>query len=230
MLIFHVPFWDGNSWTVTKEQANHIKVRRTRDGDEVCLLNGHGKWQKGILAQGKTRIDLGEMGASEKPKFRTCLAFAWSRPGTMEWIVEKAVELGITDIMPVLSDHVGSSPSDEQIEKRMKRFEAVAESALCQCEGHFLPVIHKPTSLDQLFADDADIVWVVLDPLGDDPAGMPVGDVGMLVGPEGGWSKSEYEMMLHKTQYAWSISDRILRVETAAVASMVLMTIKGAQV
>lgn len=227
MLFLHVDEWSGDHWKITREQANHIKARRLYDGDEVCLIDGKGKWQKGFLTQQKTLLDLKEAGHSPKPEIRTCLAFGWSRPQTMDWIIEKAVELGVTDIMPLLTEYVGTQPTVDQIQKRTERFQSLASSALCQCEGHYLPTLHAPKSLNQWLQEPTEFTWILLDPTGDTPQKLPEGHIGVLVGPEGGWSERERSSMLLKAQFVWSLSDRILRVETASIAGMALMNLKG---
>lgn len=225
MMFLHVALWEGDAWSVDRLQASHIKARRLRDGDDVCLVDGDGKWQRGVLARNQTIIVLQESGLSPKSSVKKCLAFGWSKPQTMELIVEKAVELGITDVMPLLSDYVAYYPTQEQIEKRMLRFQSISYSALCQCEGYYLPTLHQPITVKQWLQNKDDCAWFLLDPTGSKFRALPEGNVGMLVGPEGGWSQSEREMMLSKVEGSWSLWGRILRVETAAVAAMTLMNL-----
>lgn len=227
MMVVYAPSWEGERWALTHEQLTHLKARRLREGDPVRLVNGLGFWQEGVFMRASGQVRLGLSGQDAPPAARRCLALAWSRPHAMDWVVEKSVELGTTDLFFLLSDCVGNEPSRAHMESRMLRFRQLMCAALSQCGATYLPLLHPPVRLDTwIDQDHGPIEWALLDAKGLPPTPR-TGHRGVVVGPEGGWSEREYRGLKALTQHCWSFSEHILRVETAAIVGMAYMGMEG---
>lgn len=223
MRIF-VESWEDDQWFIDKQSWRHIRARRLRDGDAVILIDGCGRYQHGVFSLERGVINLGEAGFLSPPSRGKYLAFAWSRPAAMDLIVEKAVEMGVTDIILLATQHVGFMPSANQVRIRMQRFRALAESALCQSSNCYLPRFHGLLGLDDLLKQHQ-ISWAICSQNSDKPEIDSYENIGAIIGPEGGFSDLEYNWLSQRVMMKWSLSSNVLRVETAAIAAMTIMNL-----
>ncbi|WP_299786135.1 16S rRNA (uracil(1498)-N(3))-methyltransferase [uncultured Marivita sp.] len=210
---------------LTREQAHYLfGVMRMTVGDAVALFNGtDGEWQSEVVEAGKRRGVL-VCRAQSKPQSMPpdlWLLFAPIKKARTDFIVEKAVEMGVRRIVPVQTAFTNS----ERI--RQDRLQAHAIEAAEQCGGVFVPEVAELTKLDRLldrWEPDRRIAYCdealagETGRLHDDP-----GPWAVLIGPEGGFSDDE-RTRLRAMDYATPISlgPRILRADTAAVAALTL--------
>lgn len=207
------------------------RVLRLKRGDTVNVFNGEdGEWiamierfeKYGVMLIIRDRI----VGDRES-RLHVHLAQGISRGERMDFVVQKATELGVTRISPVLTDHGVVRFDDKRATKRREHWRRVAESA-CEQSGRICPPrIDAPQPLNHWFgsAPRDDRCNVVLKPsatarLSD----LAVPDAGLclLIGPEGGFSEREYDDAQAAGFEAATIGPRILRTETSAIAALAI--------
>lgn len=220
------PLAEGQGIALNADQAHYLSsVMRQGPGDEILVFNGRdGEWLARIERLAKRNGDLLAQ-AQTAPQLDPpdlWLVFAPIKKARTDFIVEKAAEMGAARILPVQTDHTNS----ERI--RQDRLQAHAVEAAEQCGGTFVPEVADLTPLSRLL-DGWDptrrILWA--DEALAGPAqvlsGLPHGPWAILIGPEGGWSESERRRLSGMdcvTRIA--LGPRILRADTAAVASLAL--------
>lgn len=203
-------------------QANYLgNVMRLGVGGEVLLFDGmSGEWLARVADSGKKRMTLGvERRTREQEKVPDLwLAFAPVKRAQTDWLIEKATELGIAQLMPVTTQRT--------IVDRVKleRLEAIAIEAAEQCNRTTIPTITEPVALSAfLKSRDADRRLYFADESGGEPAAKAFqpGAAIILTGPEGGFTDDERKAIraLQNT-VAVSLGPRILRAETAALAAV----------
>ncbi len=161
------------------------------------------------------------------------LAQAMCGSEKMDWIVQKATELGVAEIRPVQAQRSVAKLSSERAEKRIEHWRSVTVSACEQCGRNTLPQVHAPQDFSAWLAQMRDIpdTKLILSPGSDlslHKLPAPQGKVALLIGPEGGFSAEESQL----AQLAGFISTRlgahVLRTETAAIAGVAaLQTLWG---
>ena len=220
------PLAEGQGVPLNPDQAHYLAaVMRQAAGDEILVFNGRdGEWLARIERIAKRNGDLLALRptAPQLDPPDLWLVFAPIKKARTDFIVEKAAEMGAARILPVQTDHTNS----ERI--RQDRLQAHAVEAAEQCGGTFVPEVADLTPLARLL-DGWDgqrrILWADEALVG--PAqtlsGLPGGPWAILIGPEGGWSESERKRLrAMECVTRISLGPRILRADTAAVASLAL--------
>jgi len=191
----------------------------------VQLFDGSGQEFLGALTEvGKkgVRVELREQfaGQAESP-LRIHLGQGLSRGERMDWAIQKAVELGVAEITPIVSERCEVRLKDERADKRLAHWRQVAISACEQCGRSLLPMIHAPLSLaDWLALVDADLKLVlhpVAEPLTSHARPQTLA---FLIGPEGGLSDAEVGQATAQAFQAARLGPRVLRTETAPVVAL----------
>lgn len=241
--------------TLTEDEANHaVRVLRLRDGDSVEAIDGQGHSVPAILRlQGGTpRLELAvARQTSHAVQVRTdaenaivplTLEIAVLKGDAMEWIVEKAVELGVRKLVPVLTAHTVVQTKSKGPEAFRERWQKIADQALKQCGRLERLQIEVPTSLEQVIAKQpataqSPRLWC------DEAAGQAASDlytrlgnprevseIRLLIGPEGGWSEEEREWLASSAERI-SLGPLVLRAETAALfgASLVAAALRASK-
>jgi len=209
--------------TLEGEEFHHLShVKRIDTGDSIILNNG-----KGIMATGriceinKRNVQL-EITSSElisPPKSAFAISFALLKNKHDELIVEKCTELGASMFFPLVSEYSVRTPSHNT----NQRFARIALAAIKQCDNPYLPSVHPSLALEKALASIKENgylpilcserrpnVWLRDIQLDASPC--------FLIGPEGGWKESEYELFAKHKIPEITISQLILRAETAAIA------------
>ena len=215
------------------DRARYLgRVLRLRVGDEITVFDGTGpEWAATIAAMTKSTVTLAlgdpHETALESP-LKVHLVQGISRGERMDFVVQKATELGVKRITPVLTEYGVVKLDDKRAEKRREHWESVAASACEQCGRTRLPLVDMPLPLKHWFGAkpaDAD-VDLVLAPGAGTPlpsVAAPQTKVCILIGPEGGFSQTEIEDAEIAGFKAVSLGPRILRTETAAAAALAVM-------
>jgi 16S rRNA (uracil1498-N3)-methyltransferase len=215
------------------DRARYLgRVLRLRVGDDINVFDGTGsEWSATISAMTKNSatLSLGERHEStmESP-LKVHLVQGISRGERMDYVVQKATELGVHRITPVLTEYGVVKLDGKRAAKRRDHWEGVAASACEQCGRTRLPLIDTPLPLKHWFGDrpaDADLD-LILAPGASTPLARvapPQTKVCILIGPEGGFSQTEYEDADVADFEAVSLGPRILRTETAAAAALAVM-------
>ncbi|MDH4582321.1 16S rRNA (uracil(1498)-N(3))-methyltransferase [Pseudomonas sp. BN415] len=207
-------------------QAHYIgRVLRLASGDLVQLFDGSGQEYLGELVEvGKktVRVELREVftGMAESP-LRVHLGQGLSRGERMDWAIQKATELGVAQISPIVSERCEVRLKDERADKRLAHWRQVAISACEQCGRSVLPVIHSPVTLTDWQRDVQADLKLVLHPVAEPLAGHArPGSLAFLIGPEGGLSEAEVEAAKAAGFHAARLGPRVLRTETAPVVAL----------
>ncbi|MGH8145308.1 MAG: 16S rRNA (uracil(1498)-N(3))-methyltransferase [Rhodanobacteraceae bacterium] len=210
--------------------AHVVRVLRLRPGDAVALFNGDGNEYPARLLVASTRgatahIESCLRATAESP-LRITLAQALARGEKMDWIVQKATELGVATIVPLATERSEVKLDDKRASKRFEHWRAIAIAACEQSGRAIVPSIEAPLALDTWLASRAsgkDEIRLVLHPGANrstralQPAPRTLT---LAVGPEGGFGNRDLEA-LHEAGFRdLSLGPRILRTETAGVAAM----------
>ncbi len=207
-------------------QAHYIgRVLRHAAGDAVQLFDGSGQEYLGELVEvGKkvVRVELREQldGLAESP-LRIHLGQGLSRGERMDWAIQKATELGVTEITPIVSEHCEVRLKDERADKRLAHWRQVAISACEQCGRSVVPLIHSPQELDTWLGQVEAELKLVLHPVAESWVGhTPPRSLAFLIGPEGGLNDTEVQRARDAGFHAARLGPRVLRTETAPVAAL----------
>lgn len=213
---------DGLSLTLDGAPANYLgTVLRLGAGAQVKLFDDQtGEWLAEIVEAGKKRVTLNVAGhlrpREEVPDL--WLLFAPVKRGRVDWVVEKATELGVARLVPVVTQRTIVDKLNHE------RLFAHAVEAAEQCERTALPVLDEPRKLDVLLrAWPEDRTLYFADESGGEPLASAAtrGPAAILIGPEGGFTDGERTAIRSLPQArAISLGPRILRAETAAAAAV----------
>ena len=229
-LFVDLPLTAGGAVPLAPPQAHYLKdVLRLRPGDGVLVFNGRdGEWQARLEPAGKRGLAL-EFETQTRPQTGgpdLHYLFAPLKRARLDYMVQKAVEMGVARLAPVMTRHTQA----ERV--NVERMRANAIEAAEQCGVLRLPEIAPPVALSEALAALApDRVLVFCDedaPIADPAAALAsaAGSVALavLVGPEGGFAADEREMLLARRNIVrLALGPRILRADTAAVAALALV-------
>ena len=232
-LFVSAPLGNGATVELRGEQARYLgRVLRARAGDSVTVFNGDdGEWSATIDRITKSRVFL-EVGDARPVETESALKLhlvqGVSRGDRMDVVVQKATELGVKRITPVLTEYGVVKLDDDRAEKRREHWQRIGESACEQSGRTRPPLIERPLSLNDWFGlgDVADSTQLILKPGA--PGALSKLDavdqkICLLVGPEGGFSDREYEDAEIAGFSAVSLGPRILRTETAPIVALALL-------
>ncbi|MBD8553364.1 16S rRNA (uracil(1498)-N(3))-methyltransferase [Rhizobium sp. CFBP 8762] len=228
-LFIDQPLHAGAAIEATKEQVNYLaNVLRFGEGDPVLVFNGRdGEWQANLTFATRKRIQLilVEQTRAQTPVPDLHYLFAPLKVGRLDYLVQKAVEMGAGVLQPVMTQHVQGRITS------LERLEANVIEAAEQCGILSIPRVHEPQKLMDLlerWPAERRIVFCDESEAGQNP--LPVlkdiseRKLALLIGPEGGFSQAEREH-LRSLPFVTPIplGPRILRADTAAVAAMAVV-------
>lgn len=210
--------------------AHYIgRVLRLAPGAPVQIFNGSGQeWPGEISAVSKREVSVHLQapvdGTPESP-LRTHLGQALSRGERMDWAIQKAVELGVSEITPLFTERCEVKLQGERADKRQNHWQQIAISACEQCGRSVVPLIHPPASLQDWMTDLHAEVKLVLHHRTEQDLGSlrQPASAALLIGPEGGLSASEIEQAERAGFHAACFGPRVLRTETAPVVALTLL-------
>jgi 16S rRNA (uracil1498-N3)-methyltransferase len=219
----------GARFVLPDHLAHHVRdVLRLRRGDAVHVFDGAGHEFEGHLQEVSRRevgVHLG--GAVEtlpEPTLRVVLALSPLKGDRMELVIQKATELGVAQIRPVVTARTDAIARPALHGTRQERWEKVASGAAEQCGRAVVPAIAPTATLSDLAAAVLPDTRLVLVETPGAPAlrsvPPPDGAVVLVVGPAGGWETREVEQLADAGFRAVSLGPRILRAETAAIAAV----------
>ena len=212
--------------------ARHVQVLRLQPGARVTLFNGEGgEASAQVLQMGRSQVRVHVLAheAIERESLRPVqLALVMPANERMDWLVEKATELGVTDIQPLLGAHSVLRLKGERADKKVAHWQAIASAACEQCGRNRLPTIAPVReALDWLSAAPAAPLRALLSlapdarPLASLLAGQAEArPVSFFSGPEGGLAPSEETAARAVGFVPVSLGPRILRAETAALLAL----------
>ena len=219
----------GSRISISDEDVRHIAaVLRMKTGDSLLLCDGQGvEYQVAIAEISKSEIitEIVNQSKREITAPRITLGQGLPKSDKMDWIVQKATELGVSNIVPIITERTIVKIKDE--EKRLSRWQKIAREAAMQSNRVDIPVIGRIVSFkDFLQTPNSELRTLKLLPW--EEASAPIKDVLkkhagvahiiVLIGPEGGFSSGEASLAREKDFHAVSLGPNILRTETAAIA------------
>lgn len=226
------PLSSGHSHTIEGDAANHItRVLRLQTGDPLIVFDGSGGDYGArieAIRRGAVVVAVQEHSAAtrESPLSLT-LAQGISRGERMDWVVQKATELGVTRIIPVLTERTVVKLDAQQAERKLVHWRGIAVAACEQSGRDRIPDIAAPVGLhDFLGGMDTGVTRLLLSPTGRQGVNelQPLaGGLLVLIGPEGGLAGSEQHAAIQAGFVAVRMGPRVLRTETAAVAALTLL-------
>ncbi len=235
-----LPLTTGQVVDLPPTAARHVQVLRMQPGHTLTLFNGEGgEFSAEVQHMGRSevRVVVGVHRQVEcEPTVRVHLAVGMPANERMDWLVEKATELGVHRITPLMTERSVVRLSGERAEKKQAHWQAVAASASEQCGRNRVPLIDAPARLD------AWLVKQTMQPEGvngvlslhastqplsalREGAGVPPKSWVLLNGPEGGLTDAEDAAARAKGFVALSLGERVLRAETAALGALALLTL-----
>ena len=226
----------GARVSLDREESHHIRrVRRLGPGDVVELVDGAGHhYQVRLEAVGPDGIEAVVLGSSQslaESPLSSTLVQGIPKGEKMEWVIQKATELGVSRIVPLLTARTVVQLSPSRASSKLRRWQRVAKEAAKQAGRGVIPAIERPLRLDEFLespspADLAVCLWEgAKDPLASvfDRVVGPVHTVLLAVGPEGGWAEAEIAMLEDRGIKTAGLGRRILRTESAALVGLALL-------
>ena len=231
----------GSALQLPRETGAHLaKVLRARSGDAVVLFNGDGREFTGTVEKVQGSQVVASIGAArgidrESP-FPLTLVQCVPRGDRMDFIVQKATELGVVRIVPVLSQRSVVRLDESQSDSKQAHWRSVAVSACEQCGRNRLPSIDTPLPLLSYLGNLArstgkEALRLVLEPeraqrAGPDARAIDIASPAsaqIAIGPEGGFAAQELEAFDLSAFFRVALGPRVLRTETAAIAAIVVL-------
>lgn len=219
----------GDKAALTGTHADHLaRVLRARVGQEFDIV-ANGVVRRGrVSSVGENRVefDLGEEIASQSAPANLTLLLAIFKFDRMEWAIEKATELGVSRIIPLIARRTDSHLASAA-QKRVERWHRIAVQASEQSRRTVPPEISDPTKLQ----DTADVPGAAKFVLSEIEQNLSLPqilsehadrEIFLAIGPEGGWTQDELDLFQQKQWIPVSLGPTILRAETAAIAAIAI--------
>ncbi len=219
------------------DEAHHLlSVLRLNQGDTISVFDGQGSKAYGIIHSFdknavKVRLLKQEVSNAEPP-IRVTLYQGMPKKDKFDLIIQKATELGVYTIIPLVSKRTVVNIKQDKLKQRMQRWNKIAAEACKQCGRAYIPAVQEPTGfanvLDEIQKKTSFIFWegeqdAKLKGLLNEYKGQSPLDIGILVGPEGGWDDDEVNRAKAAGAKPVSLGSRILRTETAGLVALTML-------
>jgi 16S rRNA (uracil1498-N3)-methyltransferase len=225
MQLFYNPIINENTeyFSFDKEESKHIiKVLRKKDSDILYVTNGLGllfKTKITLASDSKCTVEVLNIEKTVKPNHKLHLAVAPTKMNDrFEWFLEKATEIGISEITPIICDH------SERKVINQERFEKIVLSAMKQCNQTYLPKLNVAISMKDFILKDNNGILLIAHCEETNKKSLksilqPNTDYTILIGPEGDFSVKEINQALESNYIPVSLGNTRLRTETAALVA-----------
>ena len=206
-----------------------IKVLRAKVGEVATLFNGQGGEYQVTLVEiykKSANISVDSFNPDDRtPIFNTLLGQVMSKGDRMDYVIQKAVELGVSNIQLLTSERCEMRLKYERDQKKIEHWQAIAIAACEQCGMNRIPQILAPISLQDWLASDLPSTKLVLAPNKEqiDVLANTTTDIALLIGPEGGLSDAEISLSNQAGFINWCIGNRVLRTETAPIVALSIL-------
>jgi 16S rRNA (uracil1498-N3)-methyltransferase len=227
--------------------ARHVQVLRLQPGDAITLFDGRGgEYDAAVTRMGRSDVEV-EVGAHHAIEREAAVAvhLALGMPANerMDWLVEKATELGVAAIQPLVAERSVLRLAGERARKKQAHWQAIAVAACEQCGRNRVPVVHAVRPLAAWVAEQATPGFVLSLREGSQALAAGVGvhvrspaaaggradlrEVTFLSGPEGGLAPAEEDAAIARGWTPVHLGARVLRAETAPLAALAVLTLGG---
>lgn len=234
---FTEPF-TGEYYTITGEDAKHIeKSLRMKIDEEITLVDSDSIQHKCVIDEifsGSVTVRVLERFPCEnEPDIKVTLYQALPKGDKMDTIIQKAVELGVTEIVPVISARCISRPDGKSMAKKIQRWQKIALQAAQQSRRGIIPQVKPELTFKQAVSTiSQQHCNIIFYECGGDSIGKVVNNsckqINMFIGSEGGFEPQEVQQVIEKNGYPLTLGKRVLRAETAPLAGLaVIMYVTG---
>jgi 16S rRNA (uracil1498-N3)-methyltransferase len=224
-----LPLAIGATVTLPESISHHVRVLRLALGEQLTLFNGEGGEYAATLdaidkKQAQATLKAFSPRETELP-YAVTLAQALPEGAKMDWVVEKAVELGVTAIQPLAAQRCVTRLSTERAAKKHEHWQGIVAAAAEQSGRNRLPHLAAPADFRQWIAQSCLHRRILFSPraqqsLAEWARHHPPQAVALVIGPEGGFSEQEEQMALDQGVLTLSLGARVLRTETAGLAAL----------
>ena len=221
--------WGHSEALLSVEESHHcLRVMRKTAGDRIEVFDGGGRWARGVIAEGNVRevtVRIEEEGTTQGKKPSLLMAIAVAKGKTMELVIQKAVELGVDRIQPLLTENMAIHWSGEILKGKQEKWRRVAMEACKQCGQNIVPEVCPVVAFGDVLEASCEGARLLasLDqrarPLRCEMEELPAElcSIELFIGPEGDFSPSETERAITSGLRPVSFGSRVLRVETAVI-------------
>ncbi|MEH8020528.1 16S rRNA (uracil(1498)-N(3))-methyltransferase [Rheinheimera metallidurans] len=226
--IFHSSAISLNSeFNLDDDAANHVgRVLRMPVGSAITLFNGDGfNYAAVISSSDKKRVSV--IASEQQPNtvespLSIHLGQGISRGDRMDFAIQKAVELGVTEITPLFTERCGVKLDAERLAKRTEQWQKIAISACEQSGRSIVPKVHPAINLTQWLAQQTKELKLTLHPWAKDTIKTlaPSTGIRLVIGPEGGFTDAEMSQTSDAGFIGIQLGPRVLRTETAALTAI----------
>lgn len=224
-------FQDGWAQLHAEEAKHALRVLRLSAGDEVELLDGQSVY-RAVLREpdgSMLRADLREPVPGREPALRITLYQGLPKGEKMDWIVQKATELGAAAIVPVRLSRAVAKPDSKTAARQQQRWQRISREATKQCGRAMVPRVQLPIDLAEVCAQARELDRLLVPweeaaegSIAQAMSGHSLHHIGILIGPEGGLSVEEISVLTACGAQTVTLGPRILRTETAALCALTL--------
>ncbi|ATA26555.1 16S rRNA (uracil(1498)-N(3))-methyltransferase [Brenneria goodwinii] len=224
----------GGEVELSEEAANHVgRVLRMNSGQPLQLFDGSNYIFDAEIVQAdkksvRVRFTEGKLEDRESP-LHLHLGQVMSRGEKMEFTIQKSIELGVNIITPLLSERCGVKLDADRLEKKIGQWRKIAIAACEQCGRNRLPEVRPAMTLESWCAEQDSALKLNLHPRATQSINtlpLPVNQVRLLIGPEGGLSSNEISMT---SEYGFTdilLGPRVLRTETTALTAITALQVR----
>lgn len=225
----------GQSLELSPEASQHVGVvLRMQAGEPLTLFCGDNREFEATIELVKKKqvvvLINSVKDANKESPLTVHLAQAISKGERMELVMQKAVELGVTSITPIITARCVVKLDKERMAKKLHQWQSIVIAACEQSGRNWVPTVHQPLTLEQYLRDAPAALKLILHPVGnknwrDYAIGQT--DIALLIGPEGGLSDDEISLAVERGFQPLSLGPRILRTETAAITVLSVLQAVG---
>lgn len=219
---------------MSREETHHlVSVLRTRPGDIFeGIFGGNRRYQCRLEEEDGLYYGeiIGETGFNDESPLKIELAAALIKREKFELVLQKATELGVTSIIPLVTSRTEIRLDAQREEKKLDRWKKIISESVKQCGRNRVPVLEHAMDLEEYLNPEQEKVFLVLDEGDAAPLRESIDnfrderEISLVIGPEGGWSDVDRLLMKRCPRLVRAgIGPRVLRAETAAVAALAIL-------
>lgn len=229
-LFIQQPLSANNQFVLSESQSHYLsKVLRMQAGRELIAFDGlGGEYSATITEVTKKSVTIGTgdfQTVDKESPLKLTLAIGVSRGERMDWVLQKATELGVTEIIPLITERTEVKLGGERSDKKIEHWQQILISSCEQCQRNTLPKLSEPQVLGEWITNDSSDLKFVLHHR--DNKGLPTQSeaksITLLIGPEGGLTDEEIQLAQNNRFAPLTLGPRVLRTETAPLAAISLV-------
>lgn len=227
-----IPLTAGDTIQLPDTTFRHaVQVLRLKSNEALVLFNGEGgeylaRMQQVERRKASVSIEAFQDTQPESPTHIT-LALAMIKPDKMDFAIQKSVELGVTEIQPLITQRSVVKVGKDKMDKKLQHWQGVAIAACEQSGRTHIPNIHLPLALEKYLQQDQRGTCITLDPTAQQTVASLDKDliqpITLVIGPEGGFTDEEVALFDQQATQRISLGKRILRAETACLTAVTLL-------